>query len=328
VPKEQPAQQPAATAMGGPDAQGMEMTRQQAGEEIEWDVPTGWHRKAASAEGGMRYATFELDGAPGAEVTVVPLGGEAGTVQANVNRWEGQLGLPVTSEKDLGTVTQEVETQSGPATVVRLKGEKQAMLASMVKHGGSTWFIKLMGPTDAVEKQQDAFDAFVKSTRFVDAAGPNAAAPTPSGESAAHEQQAAAPTGISYDAPAGWEREGPKPMREVSFVVGGKGEVIVTRLPQGVGDLLMNVNRWRGQVGLGPLEEVGKVGQELTVGGAKGTMYDFTGTERRQIVVVVNRQGSDWYFKVIGPKDVVEKERGEVAAYHVYSLCRGGIRRE
>jgi hypothetical protein len=227
-----------------------------------------------------------------------------------VNRWEGQLGLPATSEKDLGTVTQEVQTQSGPATVVRLKGEKQAMLASMVKHGGSTWFIKLMGPTDAVEKQQDAFDAFVKSTRFVEAAGQNAtAAPTPAAPTEPPGASAAA-GGLAYEAPAGWEKEGPKPMREVSFVVGGKGEVIVTRLPEGVGDLTSNVNRWRGQVGLGPLDEAGKVGQETTVGGAKGTMYDFTGTDRRQIVVVVNRQGSDWYFKVIGPKDVVEKERG------------------
>lgn len=280
-------------------------------EEIAWNVPAGWQRKPGPAE-GMRYATF--DAGDGMEVTVVPLGGEAGSLVANVNRWEGQLGLPASSEAELAKVTGEIQTEAGPGVMVHLKGEKQAMLAGMVKHGETTWFIKLTGPVAGVEKQQDAFEKFVKSTHFAQRANEITQEP--------HENTGHSHTdsdgGLTYAVPAGWEKQGPKPMREVWFTAGPaekKAEIIVTKLPQGVGDLLSNVNRWRGQVGLAPVDDTANVGQDVTVDGVNGKLYDFTGDDRRQIVVMVNKGGNDWFVKVIGPNAVVEGEKAKFMAF-------------
>src|SRR5262245_25745365 len=56
---------------------------------IRWIAPAGWTEQPAS---GMRAASFRVPaGEEFIEVSVVPLGGEAGGELANVNRWRGQL---------------------------------------------------------------------------------------------------------------------------------------------------------------------------------------------------------------------------------------------
>jgi hypothetical protein len=61
-----------------------------------------------------------------------------------------------------------------------------------------------------------------------------------------------APAGLAWDLPAGWTQEPTRPMRLASFATpaGACGLFVFA----GGGDRLANVNRWRGQVGLEPVD--------------------------------------------------------------------------
>jgi hypothetical protein len=63
---------------------------------------------------------------------------------------------------------------------------------------------------------------------------------------------------LHWSLPPGWQRvAGEKPMRVATFETtqGERLEVALSRFPGDTGGLLANVNRWRQQVGLGPIEE-------------------------------------------------------------------------
>ncbi len=68
----------------------------------------------------------------------------------------------------------------------------------------------------------------------------------------------ARPSGLRWTAPAGWKELAGSGMRVASFELpktAGKAEVTVVALPGDVGGELANVNRWRGQLALPPIEQ-------------------------------------------------------------------------
>ncbi len=69
---------------------------------------------------------------------------------------------------------------------------------------------------------------------------------------------------IAWTLPEGWAVIPTKTMRLASFSVGDGAECGLFLFPGG-GDRLANVNRWRGQVGLAPLDEAA-LAPELTAG--------------------------------------------------------------
>ena len=68
--------------------------------QLTWQTPAGW---TEVAPGEMRVASFKVPGAAGqqADVSVVPLPGLAGSDDANVNRWRGQVGQPPAAPDEL-----------------------------------------------------------------------------------------------------------------------------------------------------------------------------------------------------------------------------------
>lgn len=128
---------------------------------------------------------------------------------------------------------------------------------------------------------------------------------------------------LNWTLPAGWELDPqPRPMRVATVHVdanGKHGELIVTRFRAGgFGGLLDNLNRWRQQVGLEPLkDEAAATPENTTVGGAPARVYDFTGPAadgnppRRNRVVMAETGGGDvWFFRLVGPADLVESQKG------------------
>ena len=87
---------------------------------VEWVVPDGW-RKEPNRQG--REATFRMGPKDDpAELTVVALGAQAGSLLANVNRWRGQIGLKAMDEGSLEKVTQPLDINGVKATRVNLSG--------------------------------------------------------------------------------------------------------------------------------------------------------------------------------------------------------------
>lgn len=230
------------------------------------------------------------------------------------------------------------------------------MLAAIVPHGSQTWFFTLKGPPDVVERQKPNFDAFVRSLKFKpDDSGPadEGHAPPqlamaqakqdaphdpndgqdhsghdhgPGGhdDHAGHDHGPAQPVAEKINwgpLPAGWvEETAPRPMRTHTLIVeanGKAGEVIVTRLPQnGVGNLLDNINRWRGQVGLEPTKDPSATKpREMTVAGMPAFAFDFEGPAkddqpaRRQIVALTSQGNMFWFVRFVGPKELIDAQQ-------------------
>ena len=91
--------------------------------QLTWQTPDGWTEVAA---GEMRVASFKIQGQNGkqADVSVIPLPGLAGSDDANVNRWRGQVGLPPVSPDELKKSAENVEVGRSTGATVRRRRPK------------------------------------------------------------------------------------------------------------------------------------------------------------------------------------------------------------
>ena len=140
--------------------------------ELAYEVPDTW---LAGRARGMRIAAFLLpEGGPQDEVVVTrfPIGKtEMGSVERNVNRWAGQVGLTV-SKDQIDELTESIEIDGLSGTFVVLEGTANtpvstAIHAAMVEREGSVWFFKMTGNADLLKEQQAAFRKFLASVRFL-----------------------------------------------------------------------------------------------------------------------------------------------------------------
>ena len=98
-----------------------------------------------------------------ANVSMTVLQGDGGGMLGNVNRWRGQLGLEPVEEKDLKDILKPVEVLGGEARLVDLTGTskrsqlEERLIGVIAPQGELTWFYKLMGTPDLVEKSQEEF---------------------------------------------------------------------------------------------------------------------------------------------------------------------------
>src|SRR5205085_4021034 len=129
---------------------------------------------------------------------------------------------------------------------------------------------------------------------------------------------------LTWTLPPGWQLDPqPRPMRVATVNVesnGKRGELTVTRLRTGAfGSALDNLNRWRQQVGLNPVGNESEVTPEkTTVGGTEAKVYDFTGPagsdgnspKRTRVAMVDTPAGDAWFFRLNGPADLVDGQRG------------------
>ncbi len=133
-------------------------------EEFSAKAPAEW-KKVEAKIGLAAYRVTEGD--QNADVTVIGAGGDE---KANVDRWRGQVGLKPSTEEQFKADRKELEVLGKPAAYFDIPGPEDAgrkrILVAIVPHKGETWYIKMMGPADLVEKQKPNFEAYVKSVSF------------------------------------------------------------------------------------------------------------------------------------------------------------------
>src|ERR1043165_3704139 len=120
---------------------------------------------------------------------------------------------------------------------------------------------------------------------------------------------------VTWKAPQGWEPPpGAQPMRLATFRPGeGMPEVTLSAFPGDVGGLLANINRWRGQLGLAPIDEaqLARSTQTATIEGVSVTTVDLTGANGHEMLgaVIVPGDGKTWFLKAAGDPGPIAKLR-------------------
>lgn len=326
APKERPA-----TAAAGlvPGMDGMDLGDPHAGlnrPRLSWQLPAGWQERPASA---LRAGYFVIPGPDGqqAEMTIIPLAGTGGNDLDNVNRWRAQVGLKAISADDLPKLAQTVSIAGREGQLYDLVGDSyeandQRTLAAILRREGTSWFFKLTGPASLVGNQKGAFVEFLRTLKFEDAAPatPSVAGPTPpsaAGATGPGSGAGASPAGIPrFKVPPHWRAQAPGAMQAARFVpddAADRAEISVAMLPGDGGGPLANVNRWRRQLGLGPIAEAELAGglQTRSFGGQPGYWVEIAAPEsgRRLVAAAVQRGSQCWFYKLTGEASVVEREK-------------------
>jgi hypothetical protein len=120
--------------------------------------------------------------------------------------------------------------------------------------------------------------------------------------------------GLRWTLPAGWTDGAGGPMRFATLKppasAKGKLDASVVVLPGPAGGELANVNRWRGQIGLGPLDDAGLARARKVMRTRAGPLkvYDFTSEaspRSRLVAGLAEISGDTWFVKMTGDADAV-----------------------
>lgn len=152
---------------------------------------------------------------------------------------------------------------------------------------------------------------------------PKDAAGTAPGSSGTQTAAAAPATGIVWVAPAHWQEQAPGNVRVASYLVPGAGrpaDFAITSFPGDVGGDLANVNRWRGQLGLPPIDAAQLPAALERIEAPAGefllaNLVAPTGEPPvRMIVALFKQPDRTWFFRLSGEDALVNGEREHLVA--------------
>ena len=128
-----------------------------------WVAPKEWQ---AGPPSSVRRASFAVnaEGGQAIDISVTVFPGDVGGMEANINRWRGQIGLAPAA----GVTTVTIDVNGNTATLVDFTNDANGkrMMVVTIPHAGNSWFFKMNGDAPLVEAQKDNFLEFVKSVKF------------------------------------------------------------------------------------------------------------------------------------------------------------------
>jgi hypothetical protein len=145
---------------------------------ISYQPPAGWKPLPASP---FLKSSFEItQGEASAKVSIASLPAK-GKLLENVTRWGTQLELPFENASKALENAKPVTLDKRQGKLVELHNptNKQRILAAIVTQGNQDWFFKMMGDEAIVEKQQKAFEDFLKTVKFIEKEQPMGAGTNP-----------------------------------------------------------------------------------------------------------------------------------------------------
>lgn len=268
---------------------------------LRWLAPETWEEQAP---GQFQTALYRI--APNVTASVSQFPGDAGGMVANVNRWREQVGL--TASNEIGGDTIALEDGKSHARWFELKGVDRSILAAIIPVDSETWFFKLDCSTVALETARPGFMDLLKSIEI----GSSAATTMPT---------------IELQMPDGWVKQDGGNLRFASYSIpasspdGIEGDVSVIPLPGDGGTNLANVNLWRAQLRLVPLEKEDDPALGETSSHPDGTMTLihmtsaeplFSSDRSGAISAAILRTGKvAWFFKLAGEANMVSAQRAK-----------------
>ncbi len=127
---------------------------------------------------------------------------------------------------------------------------------------------------------------------------------------------------LVWTAPDSWQSRPATAMRKATFIIPGataaeQAELAVTAFPGDVGGNLANVNRWRGQLQLPPIDAAGLPAAltHMDVGSLHAELVELIGPEaperKRVLGVILPYNGATWFFKLSGPDALVAAQKAD-----------------
>lgn len=284
----------------------------------------------------MLLVKYQIQGEGGAtvDVTFSTLRSAPGSLLANINRWRGQLDQAPIDDAALKQASQTVKSGFGDAVLVEIEGlaptgdatKDGRLIGAIAEKDGNAWFFKLRGNAALAAAEKANFVQWMQTVKPADPAPVSGAASgTPMG-AAPNPPVATAPAvagdgSVTWQLPEGWTLANGSSARYATIAVAGagdaKGEVAITHFPGDVGGDLANVNRWRGQIGLGPIDQAALAPMitKVTAGPKEISVMDATGAEVRLTAGWVRHGGETWFFKFTGSDALVGAEKAKFATF-------------
>ena len=167
--------------------------------------------------------------------------------------------------------------------------------------------------------KQEGVTHFRVAKETAQAAAPAPAAPPPSMGAGEVPPPPAPTAALKWTLPKGWSEEKSGGMRYATLKAPAQGklDISVVFLAGAAGGELANVNRWRGQIGLGPLDEAALGKARTAVKSRAGAVagFDFTsdGQAKTRMVVglLTTADGNSWFLKMVGDEAPVAKNKAD-----------------
>lgn len=291
-----------------------------------WKVPEGWQEGPAKP---MRVATLLVRSAAGqpleVAITQFPWAGTDEGLLMNVNRWRGQIQLPSTDAAHLGESTRKVKAGEAELTVVDLRGWAGSSVMPPFAGRGATNNSGngqkvdggAVGEGEGSSAGGEGMAGLPAGHPPIGGVGPPVAVAEPTAQDEPIPK---------FSQPAGWQSLPGSGFSRASFAIGEEKQgarFTLSDFPTGGGlqiaEVLPNVNRWRGEVGLPPITEaeLSKSTEPLVIGGVKGTyIRAVAGADEPEpskgglstLAAMVTRGERVWFFKLIGERSVVEAQ--------------------
>ena len=269
-------------------------------ETVAWTAPAGWKR----LEDGGDAIRFAIAQSPSLTARIIELPGDA--LQQSLERWGSQAGLDFKNYPDLSPHLRNTTVNGAPAFVIDFAsndGQLRYIIAAVsrgqIRSGSGPqevyWCALIAGPSDKVEAQRAAYESLVGSLRFWW---------QPMAETASVAPGAGA---LTWKLPEGWQQQPTRPMSYANFAItrgAEHAEAAITRMSRsGFEQMkLMNINRWRGQVGLPPVNDPNMDQfKTIRIAGREGLSLDLTGPtpqggKPQRLKVAWFAEGDDLWF--------------------------------
>ena len=130
---------------------------------LKWETPESWEQFDGHP---MRMASFYVPHSVGkGELSITEFSGMSGGIQANINRWRGQVSLPPQSEQSIIDASITYNSELGKFLFFELSNEKsnQGILASIYELTNRTVFVKLSIEHSAIPEIKKDFLTFSES---------------------------------------------------------------------------------------------------------------------------------------------------------------------
>ena len=269
---------------------------------ISYALPQGWKEVAGNQ---ISFVSFEIKGSGEKEATasITRLANLEGKDAELVNMWRQMTGLKELSQEEALKQLQPVEVAGGKGTLFETGNDTNDLriVTAILHQPAGSWFYKLSGDAAVVEKEKPVFLEFLKSVRVQE--------PT---EEASSE---GAGKHFHWAVPSSWQTVAPGEMQVARFQVPengtARGQVFVSLFESDSGGTLANVNRWRKQIGLPNTaeNELSQIVSPLDPGLPGSILVDMTNNGRRLIGAIVPREGSYWFYKLLGDAEAVAPEK-------------------